>query len=485
MKSLQALINPEDDILFPQKITREYTCCVIPLKGVVFFIGALLIFFLVIPPAQASVNYALLKNEYTQDHPGQSVIPYPWEPTTSTQVLPINYEIPASPGNSFSITACRDEFEPASFILTAQKDLSGITITVPDLYDGKGNILPSSALDVRLVKVWYQSSSSQTDIHSTGGYYLTPELLLKDDSLVKVDYTTRTNYLKVTLDGDEQYIDISSPTAVFPAAAQVRDETALQPFSLKAQENKQVWLTVHVPNTTYAGDYSGDITISAPSEAPVVMNFSVRVLPFDLAPAPLTYGIYYYGRLAGAPSYSYNKDSTQYTQELQDLRDHGVVYPTLFQQEDSYLNTALSLRNKVGLPRDKIYLAGITSSQDMYIGNPSDPAGLAAVARTVLTWRNHTKAYGYNETYFYGIDEAKPDVLATERPAWQTVHQNGGKMFVAAGAASLQTVADVLDTGIVAYAPNTTIAGHFPPVRTYRSWLLKSAGRYRKPGNLP
>ncbi len=313
MKSLQALINPEDDILFPQKITREYTCCVIPLKGVVFFIGALLIFFLVIPPAQASVNYALLKDEYTKDHPGQSIIPYPWEPITSIKVLPINYEIPASPGNSFSITACRDEFEPASFILTAQKDLSGITITVPDLYDGKGNLLPSSAIDVRLVKVWYQSSSSQTDIHSTGGYYLTPELLLKDDSLVKVDYTTRTNYLKVTLNGDEQYIDISSPTAVFPAAAQVRDAPALQPFSLKAQENKQIWLTVHVPDDTYAGDYYGDITISAPSEAPVVMNFSVRVLPFDLAPAPLTYGIYYYGRLAGAPSYSYNKDSTQYT----------------------------------------------------------------------------------------------------------------------------------------------------------------------------
>ena len=170
---------------------------------------------LMISAVQAA-DYAALKSDYISSHPGQSIIPYPWEPTTSIKVLPINYEIPAAPGNSFAISACRDEFEPASFIISSQKDLSGITITVPDLSDGKGNTIPSSALDVRLVKVWYQSSSSQTDIHSTGGYYLTPELLLKDDSLVKVDYATKKNSLKVSLNGVTQYIDISSPTADLP-----------------------------------------------------------------------------------------------------------------------------------------------------------------------------------------------------------------------------------------------------------------------------
>ena len=67
------------------------------------------------------------------------------------------------------------------------------------------------------------------------------------------------------------------------------------------------------------------------------MKFTVTVLPFDLAPSPLAYSIYYYGRLGGAPSYSYSKDVTQYTNELQDLKNHGVLYPTLFQQDDSYL----------------------------------------------------------------------------------------------------------------------------------------------------
>ena len=48
--------------------------------------------------------------------------------------------------------------------------------------------------------------------YTTQSDYLTPELLLKDDSLVKVDYVTKTNYLKVTINGVEQYIDISNPT---------------------------------------------------------------------------------------------------------------------------------------------------------------------------------------------------------------------------------------------------------------------------------
>ncbi len=125
--------------------------------------------------------------------------------------------------------------------------------------------------------------------------FLAPELLLKDDSLVKVDYVNKTNYLKVTINGVEQYIDISNPTATFPSNAQIHDASSLQPFSLKANENKQIWLTVHVPSNTPAGDYYGNITITTPSEAPVMMNFSVTVLPFDLEPAPVEYGLYYRG----------------------------------------------------------------------------------------------------------------------------------------------------------------------------------------------
>ncbi len=174
---------------------------------------------------------------------------YPANPVT---VLPFGYDIPAGPGNNLSLVACRNEFEPASFIISARKALSGITITVPALYSAQGNSIPSSATDVRLVKVWYQATDRDDIWLDHIEKTLKPELLLKDDRLVRVDYTNRTNYLRVTINGVEQYIDITSPTAVFPPDARIHDAQTLQPFSLAANENKEIWLTVHSP-----GEYSG------------------------------------------------------------------------------------------------------------------------------------------------------------------------------------------------------------------------------------
>ena len=38
----------------------------------------------------------------------------------------------------------------------------------------------------------------------------------------------------------------------------------LQPFSLLPRENKQIWMTTHVPTGQAAGNYTGTITVSAP-----------------------------------------------------------------------------------------------------------------------------------------------------------------------------------------------------------------------------
>ena len=35
------------------------------------------------------------------------------------------------------------------------------------------------------------------------------------------------------------------------------------------------------------------------------------------------------------------------------------------------------------------------------------------------------------------MDEAKGDVLLSQRPAWQTVHNNGGKMYAAGNGSEL------------------------------------------------
>jgi len=412
-------------------------------------ISTVIILFLIIPTVPA-VDYASLKNAYIQNHPGQAIIPFSWETSTSVKVLPFNYAIPAAPANNISITASRGQFESGSFIITAQKDLSGIGISVPNLQSAQGNSIPADAVNVRLVKVWYQSGEDFK--YTTPAGILTPELLLKDDSLVKVDYVNRINYLKVSINGIEQYIDISNPNAAFPTNAQIHDTATLQPFSLEANENKQVWLTVHVPDGTPAGDYYGEITITAPSEIPVIMNVRVTILPLDLEPAPVEYGIFYYGYLSAWPIegiQSNYKSPEQYALELQNLKEHGVSYPIMFQTPDlTKLDSALLLRSQSGLPLDHIYFGNASDGLSL-TGNPTSGSDLNALKTLVTNYKTKANQYGFGDAYFYGIDEVTGDVLASERPAWGAVHQAGGKVFVTCYDDAIGIVGDLLDVAVL------------------------------------
>jgi PKD repeat protein len=403
-------------------------------------------------PVLAADPYAAQKAAYITAHPGQSLIPYSWNTSTTSQVLPFDYSIPAAPGNNISLSACRNEFEPASLIITAQKNITAIGVSVSDLKNNLGNTIPSAAVDVRLVKVWYQANANDI-FYNTPNKFLTPELLLKDDSLVKVDYVNKVNYLKVTISGSSQYVDISTPTAVFPTAATVNDAASLQPFSLITNESKQIWLTVHVPDNAPAGDYNGSITITSASEIPVILNLKVTVLPFDLEPSPVEYSLYYRGRIPVTPQAGINseyKTAAQYSLELKDMKDHGVLYPALTQGNDNMLETALSLRNQSGLPMDHIYAVS------METGNSTDPAVLAAMVTKLNQYKSATSKYGFSKLYVYGVDEAKGSVIQSERTALQTAKQNGAYVFTAGGNDVVDYIGDILDVAIIAGAPNTS-----------------------------
>jgi hypothetical protein len=401
-------------------------------------------------------KYLVVKEEYIRTHSGQGMILFPWEPTSAKKIFPFNYSIPATPGNNMSIQACPGQYEAASFAITAQQDLSEITITVPNLYDEQNNIIPADEVDVSLVKVWYQSG--ENSIVNQGVRVLSPELLLKDDSLVIVDYVNKINYIRIIIDGSQRYTDISDADGKIPANAWINDSIVLQPFSLKKNENKQIWMTVHVPDNSTPGEYYGNITITTSSTSPVFMNLSITVLPFSLEQSPLEYSLYYRGTLNITPFTeidSENKTPAQYEIELQDMKKHGVLYPTLYQNDNSMLDSALKLRANSGLPTDHIYIA-------QHIGNASgnDTGGQTIVEHKVRTWTNHTLAYGYTETYLYGMDEANGDILFTERPAWQTVHNAGGKVFVASYTANelIDTVGDILDLAVLGSKINATQA---------------------------
>ena len=55
------------------------------------------------------------------------------------------------------IVVARDEFEPGSFVLKANRDLGKVPLTLTPLKTDRGQVFPAEDLDLKVIKVWYQN----------------------------------------------------------------------------------------------------------------------------------------------------------------------------------------------------------------------------------------------------------------------------------------------------------------------------------------
>jgi len=367
-------------------------------------------------------------------------------PISGTKVLPTTYPVPGMETNQLHLQACRGEFQPASFVIRAGSDLSGVQITSSELARAGGGNIPSQNVDIRLVKCWYQAGDGT--VYKTPQKPLVPELLLKDLALVRVDHESHRNYLRVILNGLSQYVDISSPDASVPPGAQIQDAAQLQPFDMKGGTNQQVWITIRVPEESESGIYTGSLSLKTDQTDSVSLSLNVEVLPFDLEPSVIEYGLYYRGVLSESGLIgSERKTSEQYAAELRNMKDHGVLYPTIYQSPDSSkVGQALSLRNSTGIPKNRLYVCGTNTW-----GSPSTTEELAQLRAKVDIWMNLSAQYGYSGVHIYGHDELDAPMVANQRPSWDEIHTAGAKVFVACNQDVFDVVGDILDLPIIAF----------------------------------
>ena len=380
--------------------------------------------------------------------------------------------------NGLRVIAAKGEYESVSVVIHARKDISGLILEADDFQkEGGGQIIPRDEIDIRAVKCWYQSGEAWIGLGPSKTLRkLTPELLLKNDGLVRVDEGEEKNYMVLQFPGGKKEIWISDPKnkvgsgiSLCPEEFPVRDSKLLLPLDLKAEVNKQYWMTVRVPEDAKAGVYTSWIRIKSGKDELGGIALRLRVLPFSL-PLPKTWydagkdfvsSIYYRGELnASYPDGSIScgwKNEEQLRAELRDMLAHNIFNPICFQglglprirnEGIQGLGTYLRIRNEQGMKGLPLYWIGES------MGNPQDEAGLEKLREKVRQARAIAATYGVKDVYFYGIDEARGELLLSQRKAWDAVHQAGGKMFVSGYKGSFEKVGDyMLDILVQASAP--------------------------------
>lgn len=388
---------------------------------------------------------------------GQRALVHVVRPVSGEMILPHERLVPGEPSSELTVVAARGEYEPASFVVSALADLDALTVTAGDL-QGDGGVIPAAAVDIRVVKCWYQAGTAWVGIRQDKSRrILTPELLLYDDDLVRVDENSQENYLKLRFPDGDRYVWISDPTDVARGGSipvedfPVRDSPVLLPVSIPEGQVKQFWVTLRVPDDAAPGTYLGPITLHTPRETIAELALDLTVLPFDLAPPYYTSSMDYHGRPGPGNGTigSWQKSWTQFRAELENMVAHGLNNCQHYSIPRDILPEVLRVRAEVGMDNRTLYL-----KNTIPIGNPTDPEALEAIKRNVRDVLEITRPFGTQTVYFYGIDELRGEALVAQRAAWQAVREAGGKIFVAGWGDNIETMGDIQDMHVRAAWPN-------------------------------
>ena len=136
-------------------------------------------------------------------------------------------------GKTIRISAARNETEAAQLVITPKNDLKGVKVSVSDLTDAQGHVIPASAVDV--LKVYYHNVAVKTD--NTGMLGLWPDAL-----------------------------------------------PPIKPEGMKipAGFNQPVWIRVNVPRDAVRSRYKGTVTVTAADGWKASVPLEVLVYGFTL-----------------------------------------------------------------------------------------------------------------------------------------------------------------------------------------------------------
>ena len=133
---------------------------------------------------------------------------------------------------------------------------------------------------------------------------------------------------------------------------------------------------------------------------------------------------------------------------MRNLKSHGITHPTCYEPFGEKLDRAIRLRQEAGIAVDPFYSLGFR------IGKPESDEELKRLADRVRAARKQLAKHGIDELYLYGRDEAVAEALSSQRAAFRTVRDAGGKVFIACYTGAFELVGDLVDHANHSGPPN-------------------------------
>jgi hypothetical protein len=348
------------------------------------------------------------------------------------RVTPDFLPAPNVVGKPVSIVLTANEYEASSIVIWSDKALNNVMVRVEGLTNSAGDRLPESSVDCRWVKCWYQGSDSE--ILFTGKI-LTPELLLHNPDMVKVDLDTKQNILlsRGVPENDRTF------WRRYPD-----DASRLQPIThLPPSFATQVWLTAHVPAQTKAGQYHGKIVVSAGGNTIATLDIGVTVLDFELRPSMMQHAFYTNSWWGSREVQS----KARAMAEMHNLVAHGITDVLLRETLDN-IGAVVPMMKEAGLDTNHLYIGGDGGDWSL-----SETTSTEYAYSQAKKWVEATGRAGVKQVYLYMIDEARDKRLADERPLVEAIHRAGAKTFVACYADYFPIAGDMIDAPIIAHGP--------------------------------
>ena len=144
--------------------------------------------------------------------------------------------VPRKSQSRVSLSAAKNEYESFIIVVNPESEMENFRISVADFTSSDGKTIPGDQVEIR--KVEYVKVSHPTDYYGYKGYFPDPLPLYE------------------------------------------------KPLTLKASENTPLWITVHVPSQTAAGQYTSEVTLTAANGWKTTVPVDLMVRNFELPAVP-------------------------------------------------------------------------------------------------------------------------------------------------------------------------------------------------------